>query len=465
MQRTICLLVRACALSLSLSLATAHAADRGVPALPEMYQDFVAYAVTDLPEHFKSGPVAATDNTPVDNPITNPGATLGRVLFYDPRLSHNDGTSCASCHQQATGFGDENQFSEGFEGGLTGRHSTALSNAAYYANGRMFWDERAASVEEQVLMPIQDPVEMGTDLDQLRDELAATDYYPKLFQQAFGDSQITNDRISKALGQFVRSMVSYQSKYDQAVEAGTPEAPDYASIFTPLEQQGAELFHGAGQCSQCHTTHAQVGDRARNIGLDADNTADEGAGNGTFKTQSLRNVAVRGRFMHDGRHTTLEEVVEFYSTGIQDNPYLDNRLKTNGEPTVFNFSDQEIDALVAFMETLTDEAFLTSDLFSNPFVSLPGDYDGSGVVDQDDYLLWRDQFGATGDNWADGNADGMVDAADYTLWRDNLGASWEDFTPGSASSGAVPEPVAIAVLLPWVATWLTLRSRSPAPNC
>lgn len=413
-----------------------------MPALPAADADYYSYAVTNLPEHFASGAVAATNNTPTDNPITNAGATLGRVLFYDKRLSHNDGTACASCHRQATAFDDPNQFSEGFEGGLTGRHSTPLSNAAYYARGRAFWDERAASLEDQALGPIQDPVEMGSDLGELRAELAATDFYPKLFEKAYGTGEITDERIAKSIAQFVRSMASYQSKYDQAVEAGTPEAPDFASVFTDQELRGQELFHGVGRCSQCHTTHAQVGNRPRNIGLDPDNSADEGAGNGQFKTMSLRNVAVRERFMHDGRFSTLEEVIEFYDSGVQANPYLDNLLKnSDGTPLQLNLSESDKAALVAFLTTLTDMDFLTNELFSDPFVTLPGDYNNDGIVDDDDYGVWEMSFGQMGDNLAaDGNLDGVVDAADFTIWTDNYGASWEDFT-------IVPEPLSAAMAL------------------
>lgn len=406
--------------------SVSFAMNPGVPALPATTADYVQYAVGDLPEHFASGPVAAANNTPVDNAITNDGATLGRVLFYDKRLSHDNGTSCSSCHQQQNSFDDSQQFSEGFDGGLTGRSSTPLANAAYYARGRMFWDERAASVEEQVLGPIQDAVEMGTNLDQLRDELAATDFYPELFERAFGDPEITNDRISKALSQFVRSMASYQSRYDEAVVAGTPASPDFEAVLTEEEQRGQQLFHGAGQCSQCHSTHAQIGDRPRNIGLDLDNSADVGAGNGEFKTMSLRNVAARERFMHDGRFSTLEEVVEFYNSGVQDNPDLDLRMRDGeGNPRRLNLSEEDKQALVAFMETFTDYAFLTSSLFSDPFETLAGDYNSDGSVDDEDYQAWVDAFGSN-DGYADGNGDGTVDIADYTLWRDNYGKTWAD---------------------------------------
>lgn len=396
----------------------------GVPALPTIVDDYVAYAVDDLPSYFQAGSdVGDANNTPADNPITNAGATLGRALFYDQRLSHNDTTSCASCHQQENGFSDPNQLSIGFEGGETGRHSMGLANAAFYERESFFWDERAATLEDQVLGPIQDSVEMGTDLDQLRDELAATEFYPVLFTNAFGSSEITNDRIADSLAQFVRSMNSYQSKYDEARAAGAVGSTGYDNVLTAIEQRGSEIFHGAGRCSECHTSDAQIAEQPRNIGLDADNT-DEGAGDGTFKVPSLRNIAVREGYMHDGRFATLEEVIDFYSGGIQDNDDLDPILQRNGNPVRLLFSPLEKNALLAFLGTLTDDTFLESELFSDPFVDLAGDFDGSGLVDAADLEFWQSSAGA---------------GTSFLDWQRNLGRSWEDLAI-SPSIGTVPEP-------------------------
>jgi cytochrome c peroxidase len=423
-----------------------------------MSNDYVGYAVTNLPDHFATGPVAAANNTPLDNPITNAGATLGRVLFYDKRLSHNDSTSCSSCHRQENDFSDPHQFSSGFEGGLTGRHSMGLSNGTYYARGKFFWDERAATLEDQALQPIQNAVEMGSNLAQLRSELAATNFYPVLFQAAFGTSEITDDRIAKAIAQFVRSMVSYQSKYDSAFAAGSPGAPDFDAVFTEQELLGQEIFHGAGKCSLCHTTDAQVGDNIHNIGLESDNTADVGAGDGRFKTPSLRNVEARGGYMHDGRFTTLEEVIDFYSTDIQANPNLDNRLKANGLPIQFNFTQMEKDAIAAFLETLTDATVLTSELFSDPFVNLPGDFNGDGLVDGGDLADWELSFSL--DDGADADGDGSSDGLDFLAWQRNLGTSWQDLSPPLSTPLAVPEPA--AAVLTWIGLWHILLIRRRA---
>ncbi len=421
----------------------AEAAQPGVPALPSTLEDYYGYAVTNLPDHFKAPPVASTNNTPLDNQIANASATLGRVLFYDPRLSHDDSTSCSSCHQQQKGFSDPNQKSEGINGQLTARHSMGLSNASYYARKKFFWDERAATLEDQVLQPIQSPVEMGMTLPELRTKLASTVFYPTLFTAAFGDSNITDERISKALAQFVRSMVSYKSKYDSAFTNGVP---NFAGTFTQQELDGQAIFHGGGKCSQCHTTDAQVGNSIHNIGLDAVNT-DTGAMNGRFKTPSLRNVAELGRYMHDGRFSSLEEVVEFYNSGVQANPYLDGRLQTDSGPLRLNLTEYEKSALVAFMRTLTDTEFLTDAKFSNPFVALPGDYDANGTVNADDFVVWRASFGSTSNLDADGNLNGTIDAGDYAIWRNNFGKSWLSSGAAAHLVADVPEPAAFVLLM------------------
>lgn len=341
----------------------------GAPSLPA---NLFNYENPNLPAHFTQnnasfGSVAATDNTPNNNPVTDEGATLGRVLFYDKRLSANDTVACASCHLQENGFSDPRQFSVGFEGGLTGRHSMALANANYYERGRFFWDERAATLEDQVLLPIQDSVEMGMDLEVLEAKLAETTFYGDLFEDAFGSPEITRERISLALSQFVRSMVSFQSPFDDAFNNNGQFT---GNGLTQQEQLGRQLFfsnNNGPNCDACHETAAMSLDQPRNNGLDANTQADQGAGDGEFKSPSLRNIAVRAPYMHDGRFNTLEEVIEHYNSGIQDHPELANQLQQNGQPERLNLTQQEKDALVAFLETLTDQVFLTDPKFSNPF--------------------------------------------------------------------------------------------------
>ena len=341
---------------------------------PELPDTPYNYANPDLPNHFETGNVRAADNTPADNPTTDAGSTLGRVLFYDRNLSANNTVSCASCHQQSAAFSDPDQFSVGFEGVHTGRNSMGLANARYYENGAFFWDERAATLEDQVLQPIQSSVEMGLTLDEMLIKLNQLDYYPELFDDAFGSTEITNERVSQALAQFVRSMVSYESKYDDGVVQNF-------NNFTAEEDRGRQLFNQ--NCDNCHETDLFIADEAANIGLDA-TTVDAGLGlvtgnindDGKFKVTSLRNVELTGPYMHDGRFSTLEEVITFYSNGIQDHPNLDNQLTRRGQPRRFNFDANEQAALVAFLKTLTDDEFTSDVKFSDPFrlaVDLPYD--------------------------------------------------------------------------------------------
>ncbi|MBI3789754.1 MAG: c-type cytochrome [Gemmatimonadetes bacterium] len=350
----------------------AFAAGLPLPTLLPAFQ--YRDAAIGLPAHFTvlpppgapPGPaIAPTDNTPLTNPVTDAGAALGRVLFYDTRLSANDRVACASCHQQQFAFTDTAQFSRGFQGGLTGRHSMALTNARYYQRGRFFWDERAATLEAQVLQPIQNVVEMGMTLGDLRVKLATTAYYPGLFTAAFGTPDVTDTRIALALAQFVRSMASYQSKYDQAFGAGGP--PNFPAVFTPDEEAGRQLFVGRAGCARCHGTDAQVLDAPHNDGLEAV-TVDTGAGQGRFKSPSLRNVALRARFMHDGRFTTLTQVVNHYNSGLQANPDLDVRLRApGGAPQRLGLTPTEVQQLVAFLGTLTDSTVITAPRFRSPF--------------------------------------------------------------------------------------------------
>jgi cytochrome c peroxidase len=232
-------------------------------------------------------------------------------------------------------------------------------------------------------MPVQDGVEMNMSLPELEAKLARSAFYPGLFESAFGDPAITSQRISLALAQFVRSMVSANSKFDQALAQGRRGT----AVLSEQEQLGRDLFDGRREgggrspsCSQCHRTAVQVtsnaggrgggrgGGSTMNIGLESE-TVDQGAGGGRFKAPSLRNIAVSAPYMHDGRFATLEEVVTHYSEGIQANRNLDQRLRAGrgGEPIRFNLSDTEKAALVAFLKTLTDETFLADPKYSDPF--------------------------------------------------------------------------------------------------
>lgn len=329
------------------------------------------YAAPTLPARFLVQPIVGQDNTPAANGVTDSGATLGRVLFYDKRLSLNQTISCASCHQQAHGFSDPARFSTGFNGGHTDRNSMGLANSRWYERGAFFWDERSATLEIQVLEPIQNSVEMGMTLPALVTRLSAEPFYATLFNDAFGSPEVTSGKISRALAQFVRSIISTQTKFDTGVATGFTN-------FTAQENQGRQIFNGAGNCTACHGSDNFVpGPAINNNGLENPYT-DKGVGaitgraqdEGLFKVGSLRNIALTAPYMHDGRFATLAEVVEFYNSGVVAHPNLSPPLRAggpNGPPRRLNLTAQEKAALVAFLNTLTDTALSTDTRFSDPF--------------------------------------------------------------------------------------------------
>ena len=369
------------------------------PYLPE---DPLDYAGIVVPDYYRSSNfpggrqnrVSATDfdNTPASNTITNEGATLGRILFYDKSLSANGTISCSSCHLQGHGFTDPETLSRGFDGGLTRRHSMGLTNARYYRAGKFFWDERAMTLEDQVLMPFHDSVEMGLTLEQLESLVRSQPYYSNLFDAAFGSQTIDSDRISRALAQFVRSIVGFDSKYDRGRSQVASPLTNFPN-FSAQENQGKRIFMtngGVGRtpCTVCHQSEsfslvAPGGNRnqvtgASNNGLDAFSIADRGVAEttnngqdtGEFKSPSLRNVSVGAPYMHDGRFATLEQVIDHYSTGIQAHPNLAGALRENNRtPEQYNFSTSEKAALIAFLNTLTDDTLLSDEKFSDPFIN------------------------------------------------------------------------------------------------
>ena len=340
------------------------------PVLPETPYD---YDGVELPGHLQHTSVLRWDNAPADNPVTDAGATLGRVLFYDVRLSRNETVSCASCHRQEHGFSDPRPLSVGFAGEPTDRNSMALAFARYDRNRRFFWDGRARTLEELTLEPIQDPVEMGLTLDEMTARLEATAFYPGLFADAFGTPEVTSDRVARALSQFVRSIVASNSRYDAAREAEEERFGRPLAGLTEQENRGLELFFGRGRCEQCHSGDMFVGNGPTNNGLDSTfsdvGVSSRGRGRGAFKTVSLRNVELTAPYMHDGRFATLEEVVDHYSTGVQNSPTLDPRLRRGGRPSRPAFTDDERAALVAFLRTLTDTTLTTDPKWSDPFPS------------------------------------------------------------------------------------------------
>jgi len=333
-----------------------------------------------LPAYY-AGAVTSTDNTPPGNPTTNAGATLGRVLFFDRHLSTNDSVSCASCHSQPLGFTDPRRFSSGVAaGGQTSAHAMRLGNARFYSGVAFFWDRRAASLELQTTQPIQNPVEMGFDathggLDSLFRKMRTLAYYPELFKLVYGDTAINETRVQRAIAQYVRSMVSTGSRWDdgyaQTFNPGDPGRGLGRPIpgFSLDEERGRVLFiqppdQGGVGCAGCHVPPTfALAANSRSNGLDAGETV-------IFKSPSLKNVAISGPYMHDGRLATLEDVIEHYNSGVQDGPALDVRLKTPANlPLRLNLTAADKAGLAAFLRTLTDTRVCEDPRFMSPFKS------------------------------------------------------------------------------------------------
>lgn len=381
-------MVSARRLVVSLWMLTLAACGGSAPPLPSTPPgvskfttiDFAAvanYSAPTLPVYFDRT-VTALDHSANSKPIDDRIATLGRVLFYDLRLSTNDKAACASCHQQSFGFTDPMRFSNGISNAATTDfHAMRLGNLRYWRAGSTFWNRRAPSVEAQAIHPLHSLVEMGWGrtaggFDTLIRKMDGTAYYPDLFSWAFGSPAITETRIQQALAQFVRAMISNTSRWDTGyAKVFSPDATDRAldvdlPNFTRQENRGRHLFMaGVGQggagCSSCHVPPTfALAPNARNNGLDAGETR-------LFKSPSLRNVGLTGPYMHDGRFATLADVIDFYDHGIQHGPALDDRLRRNGRPQRLNLSAGDRAALAAFMMTLNDPALTTDSRFSNPF--------------------------------------------------------------------------------------------------
>ena len=334
------------------------------------------YANPALPAYYDNT-LNNRDNEPNNNQLEDRIATLGRVLFYDTQLSVNNTTSCSSCHQQSAGFDDPLQRSVGFENGQTDMHAMRLGNVRYFGPGSMFWDKRADSLEDQATEPVKSPVEMGWDdaaggVPALITRMEGLEYYPALFEFAFGSATITELRMQQALAQFQRAMISSDSRWDRAyAQVFDPNANNRnlnANLpgFTASENRGRQLFmtgrnNGGAGCSTCHQppTYALTANSDSN-GLDAGETIE-------FKSPSLKSVALSNFFMHDGRFSSLAQVVEHYNSGIQNGPALDNRLRQGNNPQRLNLSDADKQALVDFMETLNDNSLATDNRFTNPF--------------------------------------------------------------------------------------------------
>jgi cytochrome c peroxidase len=332
---------------------------RGIPYAPQPY-------VLEEPAYFVKILI------PDDNPFTAQGVALGRRLFHDPILSGDGTLSCAVCHRQELAFSDGKALSEGL-GGRGRRGALPLFNVGYHYRG-LFWDGRVASLEEQTLVSVEDPLELGAQWDTVLERLRRHEQYPRWFREAFGITHrdsIERMHVAKALAQFQRTLVSADAKYDRVLRG--------EAVYTPAEQRGWAIFFDASdtlpfsECGHCHLDPLFTNLEFFNNGLDAvanlEDFSDQGrrlvtgrrSDAGKFRTPSLRNIALSAPYMHDGRFATLEEVIDHYVSGGH---YAEN---VNPNVRKLRFTDQDKADLIAFLHTLTDTAFLENKAFGNPW--------------------------------------------------------------------------------------------------
>jgi cytochrome c peroxidase len=337
-------------------------------------------------------PTYITKNNSQGNLITDKGATLGRVLFYDKKLSSNNTISCSNCHIQANAFGDVAVASQGVNG-TTGRHSMRLINVRFANEAKFFWDERAINLEAQTSMPIKDHGEMGfsgqngdQSFSDLIVKLNAVGYYRELFKFAYGTEEITETKIQTALSQFIRSIQSFDSKYDVGRALAPNDGAQFAN-FTAQENQGKSLFltpptfnasgvrtSGGLGCAGCHRApEFDIDPNTRNngiigningIGIDVTNT----------RAPSLRDLVkldgtTNGPMMHTGVITTLQQAIGHYGTIniAPGNNNLDQRLRPGGVGQQLNLTATEVNSVIAFLRTLSGSDVYTNPKWSNPF--------------------------------------------------------------------------------------------------
>lgn len=316
-------------------------------------------ALLAQPAHFPAQPAVPY------NPTTLAGVVLGWMLFYDASLSGNKRVSCATCHHPDKAFADGVALgSGGVSGRALHRNSPALINLAWDTGG-FFWDGGATNLESQIIGPLSHPDEMSRNVATLAGELSTKDTYVRHFRAAFPDdreSPVSTQNVLKALAQYMRTLVSAGAPYDQVVLGRATQSA--------LEKQGMAVFDA--RCANCHTrqTHLFTDSGFHNNGLDDTYPADDeriAMGRfritekpddlGKFKTPTLRNLAYTAPYMHDGRFQTLQQVLDHYANGIRPSTTLDPALQT------LRLTGDERTALLAFLNSLNDQAFTQNPLF------------------------------------------------------------------------------------------------------
>ena len=317
------------------------------------------HVTIDLPANFPPMEI------PEDNPLTQEGILLGRHLFWETRLSGDNSMACANCHLPEHAFSDPNSLSSGINGDLGKRNSMVLQNLAW-AND-FFWDGRTITLEEQVILPVIDSTEMASSWIDFFEKIKNDNLYTELFFNAFNTLDPDSTHAAKAIAQFLRTMVSSNSKYDKVLRN--------EAVFTPDESAGFDSFNSltGGDCFHCHGGILGTDFSYKNNGLDL-SPVDTGRGLVTgqqtdyfkFKVPSIRNIEFSGPFMHDGRFETLDEVIQFYSLEIHANsPNIDPLIEFASQGGV-QLNPQERLELKAFLLTLSDHEFINNPDFSNP---------------------------------------------------------------------------------------------------
>jgi len=318
-----------------------------------------------------------------DNPVFSGDPaeiTLGRVLFYDENLSDAGEISCASCHKQELAFADDVALSVGVRGEETARNSMALgqfrSFREYYGGSTplpIFWDGRASTFHDQMIETMSNPVEMDIDINRLVEKVGNKDYYKVLFNDAYGSESVDAEKITTALDQFMKTLQNSDSKFDEQRQSHNINSN--FSGYSASENRGKELFLSSN-CNSCHSLEGTNTVSFASNGLEAAytdqgqyNATNESSDIGKFKVPKLRNIELTGPYMHDGRFASIDEVLDFYSSGIQNSNNLDSRLKSGSSPTRFNFTSQDKEDLKAFFKTLTDRTMPFDPKWSDPYKS------------------------------------------------------------------------------------------------
>ena len=333
-----------------------------IAALASCTDNNEAYTEIDTPMDFV---VPANFPAPVQdigqNLPTHKGFELGRKLFYDGRLSADGTISCSFCHEQGFAFTHHgHDLSHGINDQIGTRNAPAVQNLVW--QDQYFYDGASNSLEMLSIVPVHNPKEMGETLEHIAQKLRQDAAYITLFRQAF-DSDVTSGNILKALGQFMTMMVSANSRYDKFVRN------EPGGVLTALEMQGHSLFEQ--KCATCHATDLFTDNSFRNNGLPPNPALNDtgreivtgfAADRYKFKVPSLRNVALTAPYMHDGRFGSLRSVLNFYSSGVSNTVNLDVQLSHEGTLGI-PLSEDDKEALIAFLKTLTDEEYINNPLF------------------------------------------------------------------------------------------------------